>query len=210
MTTTEVAFQDKTFAALAVIGEVAALSVVDAASHALMAEKVSDIREWEKQLEAAYKALPVIQEAKRLQAIKTDLADRLEQARKDGKKKQMAYEDAEEAKRKAEEARLAAIAKKEAEDAAIAAAAQAEKDGDKETAEAIVSAPVIVPTVVLPKTAPATKNRRKVTKFRILDAAKVNRQFLTPDEVKIGGVVRSLGKAAADLVGGIEVYEEFV
>lgn len=68
----------------------------------------------------------------------------IEDARRIGKQKLSAFEDAEKARLKIEQDRIDAEARKIAEDAAIAAAALAEKSGDKEKAEAIMSAPVYV------------------------------------------------------------------
>ena len=45
-------------------------------------------------------------------------------------------------------------------------------------------------------------------KFRIVDASKVDRRFLIPDEKAIGQIVRSMKGVAATIVGGIEVYNE--
>ena len=49
--------------------------------------------------------------------------------------------------------------------------------------------------------------RRTVRKFRIVNAAKLPDHLKKPDEVKIGGMVRSLGIASA-IHGVLEVWEE--
>ena len=121
------------------------------------------------------------------------------------KKKLFAWEDEQERLRLAEEDRLRKEAQKKAEDDALAAA---EAAGSKEEAQAILDAPVSAPTVVVPKSIPKVTGhtRRMVKKFRIVNEALIPRQYLTPDTVKIGGVVRSLGTVAN--IPGIEVYEE--
>lgn len=49
---------------------------------------------------------------------------------------------------------------------------------------------------------------RSVWKFRIVDASKLPREYLTPDETKIGGVVRALKGDCQ--IEGVEVYEDKV
>jgi hypothetical protein len=64
------------------------------------------------------------------------------------------YLDAEERRRREEEARLQAEAQKAAEDAALAEAAALEMAGDREAASAVIEAPVVAPVVVLPRKPP--------------------------------------------------------
>jgi hypothetical protein len=49
---------------------------------------------------------------------------------------------------------------------------------------------------------------RKSFTYRIVDASKIDRRFLIPDEVSIRKLVRAMGPDAAAIVGGIEVIEE--
>lgn len=259
--TQEVGFADQHKAALAIIEEAKAMRVTTAQEHSAADDKLKAIRALEKALEDQYKAHPVIIEAKRLQKFKGELAEMLEDARKALKNGPMlAYEQAEEAKRRAEEARLAAEAKRQAEEeaareaariaeeakkraeierkraeAARAEAARAKARGDAEAArlaqekqaaakaererieaEAKAEAERVkaeadaspAAVIVLPKTTPTTK-RTMVKKFRIKDASKLRPEYTMPDEVKIGKVVRALGKDAEVGVGegSIEVYE---
>lgn len=119
-----------------------------------------------------------------------------------------------------EQRRLAAIAeqeaidaaKKAAEDAAVAEAARLETAGHDEAAAERLATPV-VPTLPTPApAAPQVKgvSTRVVTKFKITDPSKISRDFMVPDEKKIGQVVRAMGADAATLVGGIEIFEETV
>lgn len=212
MTTTEVGFSEKMSQAVTVAEKAKSVVVTNAQDHAAAMGMVEDIRGFEKELEAEYKAHPTVIEARKIQTVKGELAALLETARKTAKGRAMAWEDEQEDKRKAEEARLAAEAKKRADEEALAAAKRAQDEKKPEEAVAILEAAIVAPApvVVLPKTAPATKNRRKVTRFRLVNPAAVKRDYMTPDEVKIGQIVRALGKAAESTVGGIEVYEEFV
>ena len=138
--TQEVGFPDALARTVAVVEEVKSLAVVDAQSHALMESKVSDIRKLEKELDSEYKNHPAIIEAKKLQAVKGDLAKMLEDARKGGKSKQFAWQEEEAVKRRAEEARIAAELKRKADEEAAAAAKIAKEAADKAAAEAAVLA----------------------------------------------------------------------
>jgi hypothetical protein len=107
-----------------------------------------------------------------------------------------------------EENRLRLEAQKAEEERRLAEAAQLEAEGHKEEAEAILDtpAPIVMPTVE--KTTPKADMRlyRKVWKYRIINEADIPREYLTPDLIKIGGVVRALkGKCK---ISGVEVYEE--
>ena len=90
----------------------------------------------------------------------------------------------------------------------ISLAKMAQDAGTPEEAVAVVEAASLAPApgVVLPKTAPKTANRRMVPKFRITNEALIPRQYLKPDDVKIGGVIRSLRGAAN--IPGVTYYEE--
>lgn len=127
------------------------------------------------------------------------------------------WDAAQEAIRLAEQRRLEEIARKEAEEQALLDAIAAEeeakrngatKEDAKQEAEAIISQPVYVPPVVLAKETPKVQGLsfRTITKFRIDNEALIPRQYLEPNMVKIGGVVRALKQAAN--IPGITVYEE--
>lgn len=76
-------------------------------------------------------------------------------ARKIVKQKCIAYDDEQERIRIAEQRRIEEVLRKQAEEEALAAAEAAEKAGEAELAEAIVSAPIEVPSVQVQRTAPA-------------------------------------------------------
>jgi len=132
----------------------------------------------------------------------------------------------EEARRKAEAERIEAERKAE-EERLMAAAQAAEAAGDKQTADAlaeaaievteaakeevaaVVSEPVTVAPVVLPKATPKLQGGpvyRTVWKARIVNERLIPREYLTVDMVKINGVVRSL-KGATN-IPGVMPYEE--
>jgi hypothetical protein len=112
-----------------------------------------------------------------------------------------------EASRKAEEAR-AEQARKEAL-RADTKADNAEARGEVRAAEHENTAASIVAQVVQTE-APKVSGiaRKKVWKYRIKDPSAIKRAYLTEDEVKIGKLVRAMGAEAADMVGGIEVWQE--
>jgi transcriptional regulator of heat shock response len=110
--------------------------------------------------------------------------------------------------RQEEEARLREIARKEEEERQLQEAILAEQSGQKEEAEAIISAPVQAAPVVVPKAVPkvAGMSIRDNWKFRITNEKLIPREYLKVDEVKIGQVVRAM-KSAAN-IPGVEVYNE--
>ena len=79
---------------------------------------------------------------------------------------------------------------------------------NKEEAQAILDEPDFVPMPTVKADIPKVDNRlfRKVWKFRIVDEGQIPRQYMTPDMVKIGGVVRAM-KGVTN-IPGIQVYEE--
>ena len=147
---------------------------------------------------------------KELVAKKAQYAAPIQEARKIIKEKLFGWERAQEEIRRKGEERLRIEAKKKADDEALKRAQEAEAQGENEIAEAIIeeSSTAPAPAVVVPKSVPKRATTlRTIKKFRITNPALIKREFLCPDEVKIGGVVRSLGVSATQVVGGIEVYE---
>ena len=113
----------------------------------------------------------------------------------------------EEIARKAEEERLlqeAIVTEAEAR------ASGASKEEAAQEAAAIIEKPVYVPPIIIPKEVPKVTGMsfRTIWKFRIIDIAKIPREYLEPDMVKIGRVVRAL-KGQTN-IPGIRVYEEKV
>ena len=128
------------------------------------------------------------------------------------KPKMSAYLNEEERKRKEQERIEREKALKAAEDEKLKEAEHAAAMGEKEEAEEILTAPVEVAPVVTPKAVPKIQgvSSRKMWKWRIKNKRKIDPKFMTPDEEGIAGVVRSMGKNAAEIVGGIDVWEETI
>ena len=93
----------------------------------------------------------------------------------------------------------------------LAAAIEAEKNGQKEIAQAIINTPVQPVAVVIPKDVPKLENGptfREVWQFEIERADLIPRAYLVPDMVKIGQVVRAM-KSEAN-IPGIKVFSKRV
>ncbi len=126
--------------------------------------------------------------------------------------KMAVWSQAEEKKRRDEEVRLQAEAKKKADEDAKRQADLLKKSGRPEEAKAVIQQASVPVPVVLPSSVPkvAGLSQRKVWKFRIIDAGKLQRGFLKADDTAIGAVVRSLGKSSEQVVGAgaIETWQE--
>lgn len=120
------------------------------------------------------------------------------------------YTAAQEQARRAEEARLAAEAKKQAEERAMAEAAALEKQGDKETAKAIVEEAIAAPPPVVQLAAPKMSgfSTKQTWAFKVVAPELVPREYMTVDEKKIRKVVQALGMSAK--IPGVQVYAETV
>ena len=82
--------------------------------------------------------------------------------------------------------------------------------GEQEEAEAILQEPVYVPPIIIKKETPKVQGVqfRTVWRFRIFDEELVPREFMRPDEIRIGAVVRAM--KGATRIPGVEAYEEKV
>lgn len=117
--------------------------------------------------------------------------------------------DREQERRRQEREREAQLAaQRQAEEDRLAEAAEAERRGDQATADALIASPVAAPPVVLPTetTKVAGLSKAKIWKFRITNAALLPREYLIPDEVAIGKVVKALKDKA--VIPGVQVYSE--
>lgn len=143
-----------------------------------------------------------------LVAKKKVYAEPITQARAIAKGKLIVWQDAEKVRAEQESAIARAKAKKDAEDEALARAERAAEFGDDKTADAIMAAPVVVEPVRVAapvKTATVLQTRWK---WRIKDASLIPREYLAPDETKIGGVIRATKGAVT--IPGVEAYSERV
>lgn len=194
------------------LAEASRLSVVDRSTYEMSAGFLMGLKSLMKSIDDTFD--PIIESAHRAHkeavAAKKKHAEPVQKAEATVKGKMSSYAAEEERKRIAEEKRLQEDARRREEEIRIQAAIDAEAAGEKEAAEAIIAAPVIAPIVVVKSEVPKMDgiSHRSVWKFRISDETKIPREYLKVDEVKIGGVVRSMKGMTA--IPGVEVYEEKV
>ena len=152
-------------------------------------------------IDAAYRSHKAAIAAKKKHADPVDAAERII------KRKIGDYSLQEESRRRVEEARLQAEARAREEEARLAEAVALEQAGESALADSVIAVPLVVAPVVLPPPPTAAGVSTRTTwAFRIVNPAIIPRDFLTPDRVKIGGVVRAL-KGYAN-IPGIEPYED--
>ena len=144
----------------------------------------------------------------------------IEEGRKILKHKMIAYQDQQERIRLEEQARLEAEARKRAEDEQLALAAQLEKEGDQETAEAILAEPVQVAPVVVQRIVPAASRLsagRSVWSAEVVNLAVLvraiaeNKQpinLIEPNMIALNGMARSLKSTMA--IPGVRAVERKV
>lgn len=132
----------------------------------------------------------------------------LKEAEKIVKTKMQAWYELEEKKRQEEERRLQEQAQKEAEEKRLAEAEALEKAGNDEAALNKLDEDVAAPTVIVPKQTPKIEgvSNRQVWNYRIKDESKIPREYMIPDRVRIGQIVRA-NKDRTD-IPGVEVYSE--
>jgi hypothetical protein len=133
------------------------------------------------------------------------------------------WQQEEERKRRAEEARLReqarlqaeANATREAEERRLAEAERLEAGGDTNAVEEIMEAPlevapVVAPPVVLPTTVPKAKgvSMRKKWVWDIVDESQIPRQYLEVNTKAINRVVAAMGDRTT--ISGIQIREDTV
>jgi len=144
--------------------------------------------------------------------------DPLTAAQKSVKSLMSAWDQEQERIRLAEQRRLEEIARKKEEERllqeAIAVEQEAQRNGAtqeeaEQEAAIILSEPVYVAPVVIPKDVPKMQGGpvyHTIWKAKIINETLIPRQYLVPDMVKINGVVRSLKNQAN--IPGVHAYEE--
>jgi hypothetical protein len=217
-------------AALALIERVNSLTITNDADYAIVARvRKEEIEPALKELDRVFD--PSIDAAKNSLAIakaaKAEFADPLTAGKAFAKKlmddyltKKAAEQRAADAKRVAEENRLREEERKRQEAERLKEAEAAEKAGDNVKAEQLLESAAATVAVVLPPPPPVKASTvapaiagvvgRTVSDFVIVDPAKVKDEFKAIDNVKIGKLVRSIGKDAEAIVGGIEVIQRIV
>lgn len=162
-------------------------------------EKEVDLA-YDEHIEMAYKAHKALVGKKKL------YAEPIAQARTIAKGKLIAWADAERVRAEQEAAIARAKAKQQAEDEALARAERAAEFGDDKTADAIMAAPVVVEPVKVAAPVKMATVMQTRWKYKITNAALIPREYLVPDETKIGGVIRATKGAVA--IPGVEAFQE--
>jgi len=108
------------------------------------------------------------------------------------------------------EIELTRMAREVETEAKIQEALAAEAAGHQEEAQAILEEEVYVPPIIVQKDVPKVAGVvfKTIWKFRVVDPGSIPREYLTPDLVKIGQVVRAL--RGSSQIPGVEAYEERV
>lgn len=220
---TELAFKleekDVTEKALSLVDQASMVKVTDAESYRcanflreIISEAINEVEETFNPIcDAANKA------HKEATSKRSKYLDPLKAAYKEVKRLMGVWDDEQNRLRLAEQKRLEEIARKEEEERRLLDAIEAEEEAKAngataqeaaQEAEDIISQPVYVTPVVLPKETPKVKGLsfRTIWKFRITDINKIPREYLMADQIKIGGVVRALKQQCN--IPGITVYEE--
>lgn len=157
---------------------------------------------YDEHIDAAYKA------HKSLVAKKKVYAEPVTQARAIAKGKLSGWKEKQRVIAEHEAAIARAKAKKDAEDEAIARAERAAEFGDDKTAEAIISAPVVVEPVKVSAPVKMATVLQTRWKARIVDASLIPREYLMVDDQKIGAVARATKGSIT--IPGVEIYSEVV
>lgn len=97
---------------------------------------------------------------------------------------------------------------REEEERRLAAALELEESGDTQAADALIAEPVAPPVYVAPPAVPKVEGvgARTNWKFHITDPMQVPREFLLPDMVKIGQVVRAM--KGGTKIPGVKAYPD--
>jgi len=183
--------------AMSIVDQAKAVKVVDVESYRFAGELWKGIGDMIKEVKETFD--PICEAANKAHKAATAkralYLDPLTNAQRSVKQLMSTYDAEQERIRRAEEARLAEIARKEEEERRLQEAITLEAQGESEVAEAVMAERVYVAPVVLPKATPKLQGGpvyREIWDFEIVDINLVPRQYMQPNTVAIGGVVRSL------------------
>jgi hypothetical protein len=143
-----------------------------------------------------------INEERRLEAAAKAEAERKERERIAEEQRKLAAAEAEKARKAGE------IGKREADRRKKEAEEAAQRERDRAAADAKVAAANVQEVKVAPSVPKVAGIKARVNyKFKIVDETKIPREYLMPDEVKIGAAVRQ-AKKVGEIIPGIEAYSE--
>lgn len=157
---------------------------------------------------------PIVQKAhsahKEALAQKAKADKPLDEAENIIKRAMSSWTQEQEAKRREEERRLREEARKAEEDRLLRQAELAAEEGDTELAYQILDSPIPNVSVIAPSNVPKIGGVSYTNRwtFRIIQPSIIPREYLIPDEKKIGGVVRAMRSGTK--IPGVEVFCEKV
>ena len=190
--------------ALTIIEQANVLTVKDGEDYVEAGVLWKAIKELKDKVNETFK--PIIEKAhaahKEALAQKAKIFDPLEMAGRLVKGIMEKYNREQEAIKQAKERRLREIARKEEEERRLREAIEAEANGEKDISEAILEEPIYVPPIIIEKEVPKVSGIvfREMWDFEIVDEKLIPFEYLQPNMIKIGSVVRSL-KSATNIPG---------
>ena len=190
--------------ALTIIEQANVLTVKDGEDYVEAGVLWKAIKELKDKVNETFK--PIIEKAhaahKEALAQKAKIFDPLEMAGRTVKGVMESWDREQEAIRQAEERRLREIARKEEEERRLREAIEAEANGEKDISEAILEEPIYVPPIIIEKEVPKVSGIvfREIWDFEIVNEGLIPRQYLQPNLIAIGSVVRSL-KSTTNIPG---------
>ena len=208
--------------ALSIVDKAKAVQVTDAETYTAAGDLWKAIGEMIREVKETFD--PICDAAHRAHKAavekRSKYLDPLTTAQKSVKGLMAAYDAEQERRRREEQARLEAIARKEEEDRRLMEAIAAEeemnrigmtKDEVAQETAAILETPVSVAPIVIPKATPKLAGGpvyQTRWDYEIVAPNLIPREYLTPDTVKIGAVVRALKEQAN--IPGIKVFSRRV
>ena len=193
--------------------EYGSIVVDDSLSYQTCMTFVSIIKEKKKWVEDYW--APEIDQAnalhKSLCAKKKQMLGMLDPLESELTTKGLTWRRQEEQRRRDEELRLQAEARKKQEEEARVQAELLKKSGRADEAKIVIEkAKDAPPVVTVASEVPKVEGLSfaKTWAYRLVNPSQIKTEFLLPDSVKIGKMVRAMGKDAEKMIGGIEVYQE--
>lgn len=196
--------------ALTVPEKARALKIVDNETYVMAGNMLVEIKGLRKQINDTFD--PIVKKAyeahKEAKAQKTKVEAPLAEAEGIIKPALSAWNMEQERIRRQAELAAQEAARKAEEERRLKEAESLEKQGDQKGVEEVLSAPIEVAPVIVQKTVPKVQgiSFTERWKFQIVDASKIPREYLVPDEIKIGQVVRALKGATS--IPGVKAYSE--
>lgn len=192
-------------------GSIASLKITDSESYANAAEMVKGFKAIQDKIKADFKEPKKLAHAAHaaICAQETGHLNKTEDAIKQIKTDMLAWSIAESKRIAAENLEAERIAKDKVVSEVIETADKLERMGDSAGAEAVLNEPVrYVPPPVVPSGALKIAGIKTgmTRKYEIVKESLIPREYLKPDETKIGRVVKAMGTKIE--IPGVKIWEE--